>query len=444
MKTSVLDFLHFNNPTNDQVNALKGIDRFVQESNSDQFMILRGAAGTGKTSIVSAIVGYYNNNGEQYKIAAPTGRAARIIGKKVGAGASTVHSMIFIPETDSKTGKVSFDLKIQIDESPTLYIIDEASMIPSRSKGKAFNYGSEFDVLTSLMKYVFSANPKNKILFIGDAYQLAPVGEEKSFALDHSFLQKKYQLHGTEYSLNEVKRQEDGSYILENATDIRKAIDRGESKHQIAGNKSNSIYEAVENYCTDLSTNGAQNTIAIGVSHKANKFFNDLVRTNVHGANKRILEPGDLMMVTRNWTRNGVFLCNGDQVKIIEIDWDSAESVEDLTFVALKFRPLFSDQIIEDLMLLETVTSLGGRVDQEKQLKLLQSRYIKNKIFRESENPEDDKYIGSIKLMYGHSITCHKAQGGEWDKVFINSWGIPNLKWQYTAVTRGISTIEHF
>ena len=111
MNTSVLDFLHFNNPTNDQVNALNGINNFVQVSNPDKFMILKGAAGTGKTSIVSAIIGYYNQKGEQYKIAAPTGRAARIIGKKVGASASTVHSMIFIPVTDSKTGKVSFELK---------------------------------------------------------------------------------------------------------------------------------------------------------------------------------------------------------------------------------------------------------------------------------------------------------------------------------------------
>jgi exodeoxyribonuclease-5 len=187
-----------------------------------------------------------------------------------------------------------------------------------------------------------------------------------------------------------------------------------------------------------------RHTKAIGVSHRANKFFNDLVRTQIHGADKAILEPGDLMMVTRNWSRNGVFLCNGDQVEIIEVDWNSVESVEDLTFIAIKFRPLFSDQIVDDLLLVESVTSIGANIDQEKFMKLVQSRYIKNKIFRDSENPEDDKYIGSIKLMYGHSITCHKAQGGEWDKVYINSWGIPSLKWQYTAVTRGVSNLEHF
>ena len=121
---SILAFLHFDNPTNDQKHALIGIQSFL-ETNSDQdFFILRGAAGTGKTSIISAVVGFLNFNAKPFKIAAPTGRAARIVGKKTNAVSTTIHSMIYIPESNGKTGVVTFKLKNKIDQNPCLYIID--------------------------------------------------------------------------------------------------------------------------------------------------------------------------------------------------------------------------------------------------------------------------------------------------------------------------------
>jgi exodeoxyribonuclease-5 len=445
MKTenSILDFLHFSKPTKDQTDVLIGIQSFLKTGSDQDFFILRGAAGTGKTSIISAVVGFLNFNSKPFKIAAPTGRAARIVGKKTNSTASTIHSMIYIPESNGKTGVVTFKLKSKIDENPCLYIIDEASMIASKSKSEGM-FRSEANLLSELIKFVKNANPKNKFLFIGDDYQLPPVGEECSNGLNKNFLSDKCQLKGTLMELNEVKRQEDGSYILENATGIRNSIDCGETKHEILGEQSKNINYAVINYVKDLKNNGPEHSVAIGVSHKANKYFNDLTRTRIYGNNKNLLEPGDLLMVTKNWSRNDVVLYNGDQVQLVEVDWNSVETVCDLNFVAIKFKPLFSDEIFDDLLLVESITELGGQIDYKLEGELLKSRFIKNRIFRESQKPSDDRYVGAIRLMYGHSITCQKAQGGEWNKVFINTMGIPGLRWQYTAVTRGVKEIERF
>ena len=438
---SILEFLHFSHPTNDQKNVLNGLQSFIK---SDQdFFILRGAAGTGKTSIISAVVGFLNFNSKQFKIAAPTGRAARIVGKKTNAASATVHSMIYIPESNTKTGVVTFKLKNRIDEIPCTYIIDEASMIASKNKSEGM-FCSDSNLLSALIKFVKNANNKNKLIFIGDDYQLPPVGEDCSNGLNKKFLIENYHLKGTSMELKEVKRQEDGSYILENATGIRNSIDRGELKHEILGEESKNIHFAVHNYVNDLKKNGPEHSVAIGVSHKANKYFNDLTRTKIYGNNKNLLEPGDLLMVTKNWSRNDVVLYNGDQVQLVEVDWNSAETVCDLNFVAIKFKPLFSDEIFDDLLLVESITELGGQINYKLEGKLLKSRYIKNRIFRESQKPSDDRYIGAIRLIYGHSITCHKAQGGEWNKVYINTLGMPSLRWQYTAVTRGVKEILKF
>ena len=128
------------------------------------------------------------------------------------------------------------------------------------------------------------------------------------------------------------------------------------------------------------------------------------------------------------------------------VDWSLNEQVAGLHFVAVRIKLLFSETEteIDDYAVLECLVTPGGRIDSQKENELRNERYIKNKIFRISQMPGDDRYVGALRLMYGHAITCNKAQGGEWKKVFINTLGIPSLKWQYTAVTRGIEDIEKF
>lgn len=442
----IFNYLHFSQPTEEQSIVLRAMEDFVSSDNHYDFLVLCGAAGTGKTSIIAALIGYLNELGKQYKIAAPTGRAARILGRKAKTTTSTIHSMIYLPKSDNETGRVTFKLKIGHNSKPTIYLIDEASMIPKDVDKISGFFEVEKGLIYDIISYIKKANVNNKIIFLGDHYQLPPIGELQSFALNKDFLEQTFNLKGTAFLLTEVKRQEDGSYILENATEIRKAIDDNKLTHPIKGTQSRNIYAAADNYVRGINSDGLENSIAIGVSHKANKFFNDLVRERIFGRAKKILENGDLLMVIQNWHRNGVQLYNGDHVELLMVDWNLQDQVAGLHFVAVKIKLLFAEKetIIEDYALIEPIVSIGGKIDNTKENELRRQRYTKNKIFRESNNPSDDRYVGALRLMYGHAITCNKSQGGEWKKVFINTMGIPSLKWQYTAVTRGINEIEKF
>jgi len=443
---TIFDFLHFSRPTEEQKTVLQAMANFVQKENQEDFMILCGAAGTGKTSITSALIGYLNELDRPYKIAAPTGRAARILGRKANTCTSTIHSMIYLVSPNKETGAVSLKLKNTTDAKPVIYIVDEASMIPKNVNAENELFFTEHGLMFDLIHYVKSANVSNKIIFLGDEYQLPPIGEKQSYALDKDFLEQTFNLKGSSYYLTEVKRQADGSYILENATEIRKAIDEKRMQVPIKGTQNRNIYDAVAKYVREVNAMDVGNSVAIGVSHKANKLFNDLVRERIFGDARKHLEPNDLLMVTQNWTRNGATLYNGDHVRLISVDWNLQEEVAGLHFVAVTIKPLFAqhDEIIEDLALLESIISPGGQIDRNLENELRRQRYTKNPLFRESGMPADDRYVGALRLMYGHAITCNKAQGGEWKKVYINTWGIPSLKWQYTAVTRGIEEIEKF
>lgn len=442
----IFNFLHFSHPTQEQTTVLKAMEDFVSDENPYDFMVLSGAAGTGKTSITAALIGYLNDLGKSYKIAAPTGRAARILGRKAKSTTSTIHSMIYTPKADPETGKVTFKLKSAYQPKPCMYIIDEASMIPASVEPSGGLFEVEKGLIYDLVDYIKKANVYNKIVFLGDRYQLPPIGEEQSFALNRHFLETTFNLKGLSFLLTEVKRQEDGSYILENATEIREAMDAGKTHHPIKGIQSKNIYTAADQFVREAHSKGPEFAVAIGVSHKANKFFNDLVRERIFGRARKALEAGDLLMVTQNWSRNNVQLYNGDHVQLLSVDWSIQEEVAGLHFVAVKIKLLFSevDTTIEDYALIETIISPGGTIESRLENELRRQRYTKNRIFRESNMPSDDRYVGALRLMYGHAITCNKAQGGEWKKVFINTMGIPSLKWQYTAVTRGIEEIEKY
>jgi exodeoxyribonuclease-5 len=226
-KKNILDYLHFHLPTVEQKLALEALAQFVDLSNKEDFFILSGAAGTGKTSITSALVGYLNKV-TQYRIIAPTGRAARILGKKTKCVSSTIHSMIYTPESNKETGTVNWKLKPNFNDEYTVYIIDESSMIASSTNNSEMFQTSD-SLLNHLIKYIKSGNLNNKIVFLGDKNQLPPYAENDSLALDPNYMRKQYSFTGSFHYLTEVKRVEDGSYILKNATRLRKSIDDNEA-----------------------------------------------------------------------------------------------------------------------------------------------------------------------------------------------------------------------
>lgn len=438
---NILDFLHFDCPTTEQKDALLAMQTFIKETNIDNFLILCGAAGTGKTSITSALIGYLNEQSVCYKIAAPTGRAARILGRKTNTLNATIHSMIYDVEGNSETGEVVFKPKRNDDPDFTIFIIDEASMISTVAANDELTlFKSENSLLHDLIRYVKSGNAKNKIIFLGDRNQLPPVKEEESLALVPDYLSKKHGLKGTLHFLTEVKRQEDGSYILKDASRLREAIDKVYNGYvPLSGEKLRNIYNAIPLYVKDYQSNGHEHAVSIGCTHNSNQLFNKLVREAIYGKSVKLIEKGDLMLVTQKWSRGEHHLYNGDHVVIEEIDLSKAEYVAGMHFAPVKIKSNNlngTEQIIEDYLLVESIDNPSGQFTREKEGKLRQERYAKNTVFRKSGLPSDDRYVGAIRLAYGHSITCNKAQGGEWNKVYMNTYFLPSLKYQYTALTR--------
>lgn len=441
---TILDHLQFDCPTAQQRVALLAMSDFVNESNSDDFYILCGAAGTGKTSITTALIGYLNSKAIHYKIAAPTGRAARILGRKSQTVNSTIHSLIYNVKTNTETGEVKFLLKENTIKDKTIFIIDEASMIAStqqREEGAMFI--SDNSLLSDLVAFVKNGNPLNKIIFLGDKNQLPPVNEIESKALSGEYLQQKFKIQGKSYLLTEVKRQEDGSLILKNASNIRLGIESNVEKVNLIGVEKKSVSQASTDYVREYLSNGTDSVISIGATHKMNKMFNGVVREKIYGFNANIVEVDDLLLITTTWKRNDYQLYSGDHVVVSEINHNQIEMVAGLHFIPVKLLSKSlkgTEEIIEDYILLESILHPEG-LKPEQENRLRHERFSKNKIYRESLIPSDDRYVGAIRASYGHSITCNKAQGGEWDKVFINSYFMPTLKYQYTAVTRAKTSL---
>jgi exodeoxyribonuclease-5 len=441
---TILDHLQFDCPTAQQRVALLAMSDFVKETNKDDFYIMCGAAGTGKTSITTALIGHLNTNAIHYKIAAPTGKAARILGRKSKTVNSTIHSLIYNTKPNSETGEVVFTLKENSVKDFSVFIIDEASMVSSTiNKEQGSLFSSKNSLLSDLISFVKNGNSNNKIIFLGDKNQLPPVNEADSKALCKDYLQAKFQLNGSAYLLTEVKRQEDGSFILKNAIAIREGIDANLQKVNLQGVEKKTISQASSDYVKEYINNGFESTISIGATHKMNKMFNNVVREKLYGSRVNTIEPNELLMITNTWRRNDFQLYSGDHVTVIEVNSNETEVVAGLHYVPVKLMSKSlqgTEEIIEDYILLDSILNPEGlKLEQENQLR--HERFSKNKIYRETGNASDDRYVGAIRATYGHSITCNKAQGGEWDKVFINSFFIPSLKYQYTAVTRAKSSL---
>jgi exodeoxyribonuclease-5 len=444
MKKEILDFLLFHTPTTEQKTALEALSVFVKENNEDDFFILSGAAGTGKTSITSALIGYLNDNEVAFKIAAPTGRAARILGKKSQTISSTIHSLIYNAEINKETGVVRWKLKQNKSKDFTIFIIDESSMINAEFNGDGM-FQSDNSLLSNLIKYIRSGNKKNKVLFLGDRNQLPPYEEVESLALDPNHYRKSFNWKGSFHYLTEVKRVEDGSYILKNATNLRMSIDENIALPNLEGNRIKNVWEAAKEFAREFNPDLLDQSVAIGRSNKANRMFNDEVRKKLFGTQNKLIENGDLLIVLQNWKRSDNVLFNGDHVLVEEVDFSQKHNVCGLDFVPIKLKAQKLDGsilIIEDLIYLETLTAENGKIPLEAENQLRAERFRKNKIFSNSGNSEDDQFVGALRLGYGYAITCQKAQGGEWDKVYINTFGIKDKKWLYTAVTRAKSDLN--
>lgn len=437
-------------PTDDQMYALDVFERFMTDSDERCVMILRGSAGTGKTSLASVIVRTLLDL--QYKISllAPTGRAAKVFSLTSGQPAATIHRSIYRERTFAGLdGKFNLNANLYRNR---LFMIDEASMISLTSVNSTFGSGC---LLDDLIQFVY--NERNcRMLLIGDKAQLPPVGEAESPALRADVLAA-YGLKVYECDLNEVLRQSQDSGILYNATIIRQMITHDQAtalpKIRFKGFADISIVpgdELIESLSTSYAEVGIDETMVITRSNKRANIFNQGIRNMVLGREEE-LTTGDMLMVVKNKYKEkqaeGLsFIANGDRAIV-----RSVRNVRELygfrfADVTLSF-PDYDNTEEDMIVILDTLTTEAPALTHEQNEQLFQQVLadyadVPLKSDRMKKIREDD-YYNALQVKFGYAITCHKAQGGQWVHIYLDQGYMTDemltpdyIHWLYTAFTR--------
>ena len=437
-------------PTTDQMHALDVFERFMTDSDERCVMILRGSAGTGKTSLASVIVRTLLDL--QYKISllAPTGRAAKVFSLTSGQPAATIHRSIYRERTFAGLdGKFNLNANLYRNR---LFMIDEASMISLTSVNSTFGSGY---LLDDLIQFVY--NERNcRMLLIGDKAQLPPVGEAESPALRTDVLAA-YGLKVYECDLNEVLRQSQDSGILYNATIIRQMITHDQAtalpKIRFKGFADISIVpgdELIESLSTSYAEVGIDETMVITRSNKRANIFNQGIRNMVLGREEE-LTTGDMLMVVKNKYKEkqaeGLsFIANGDRAIV-----RSVRNVRELygfrfADVTLSF-PDYDNTEEDMIVILDTLTTEAPALTHEQNEQLFQQVLadyadVPLKSDRMKKIREDD-YYNALQVKFGYAITCHKAQGGQWAHIYLDQGYMTDemltpdyIHWLYTAFTR--------
>ena len=433
--------------------ALQQLASFVVEEKKDAIYLLKGYAGTGKTTIISSLVKNLWKVKKSGVLLAPTGRAAKVISNYSGREAFTIHKKIYFPKKKSGAG-VSFVLQPNKHRN-SIFIVDEASMIPDvNNDAKMFENGS---LLDDLIQYVYSGH-NCQLILIGDTAQLPPVKLEVSPALEEQKLQTNYLKEVTHIELDEVVRQSEESDILLNATLIREALreefyesfkfELSQKKDVIRLIDGHEIMEAIEDSYRNL---GHEDTTIIVRSNKRANLYNQQIRNRILFQEEEI-SAGDYLMVVKNnyfWvkpTSEAGFIANGDIIKVLEIF--AIKELYGFRFAEVKAQMVDYPNMepIETVVLLDTLESNNPSLTYEESNKLYQEvmkdyeeERSKYKKFLKVKN---NKYFNALQIKFSYAMTCHKSQGGQWNTVFVEQPYLPNgidkdyLRWLYTAVTR--------
>lgn len=440
-------------PTAKQDILLLQLSNFIFNENAQEVFLLKGYAGTGKTTIVGTIVNNLSKAKKSAVLMAPTGRAAKVISNYSKKEAFTIHKKIYFPKKE-KGGGVKFVLQPNKHKN-TLFIVDEASMIPDTpGDSKLFENGS---LLDDLMQYVYSGH-KCKLLLIGDTAQLPPVKLDLSPALDENTLSLNYNKDVTKMELDEVMRQGQDSGILENATEIREVIASNffESfKFNLKGFKDivrlTDGYEILDAINDAYSTLGNEEMAIIVRSNKRANLYNQQIRSRIL-FNENELSSGDYLMVVKNnyfWlkpTTEAGFIANGDIIEILEIF--SIKELYGFRFAEVKVRMVDypNMQPFETVLLLDTIEAETPSLPYEDSNRLYQE--VQKDYEDESSNYKKflkikgNPHFNALQVKFSYAITCHKSQGGQWNTVFVEQPYLPNgidkdyMRWLYTAVTR--------
>ncbi len=436
-------------PTIKQNIVLQHLSEFIFDKSPDKLYVLKGYAGTGKTTIVGTIVTNLWKVKKSAVLMAPTGRAAKVISNYSNKEAFTIHKKIYFPKKE-KSGGVKFVLQPNKHKN-TIFIVDEASMIPD---APAESSGS---LLDDLIQYVYSGH-QCKLLLIGDTAQLPPVKLDLSPALNADTLGLNYNKDVLKMELDEVVRQEQNSGILANATVMREALsssfindfkfDLSDFKDIVRLIDGHDVMDAITDAYGDL---GKEETAIIVRSNKRANLYNQQIRNRIL-FNESELSSGDYLMVVKNnyfWLKpssEAGFIANGDIIEVLEIF--SIQELYGFRFAEVKIRMVDYPKMLpfETVLLLDTIDAETPSLPYEDSNRLYQEVM---KDF-ESESTKymkflkvkGNKHFNALQVKFSYAITCHKSQGGQWNTVFVEQPYLPNgvdkeyLRWLYTAATR--------
>ncbi len=433
--------------------VLMQLSEFIFNKSSNSIYLLRGYAGTGKTSIIGTIVSNLWQAKKSAVLLAPTGRAAKVISNYSKKEAFTIHKKIYFPKKD-RGGGVKFVMQPNKHKN-TIFIVDEASMIPDLpSDSKLFENGS---LLDDLMQYVYSGH-NCKLLLIGDKAQLPPVKSDLSPALDKDKLSLNYNKDVTGIELDEVVRQEQDSGILENATELRAVLETSfyESfKFNVDAYKDIvrlvDGYEIMDAINDAYSNEGYEETAIIVRSNKRANQYNKQIRQRIL-FNESELSSGDYLMVVKNnyfWikpTTEAGFIANGDIIEVLEIF--SIKELYGFKFAEVKIKMVDYPRMrpFETVLLLDTIDAESASLSYEESNRLYQE--VSKDYADETSNykrflgVKNNAFFNALQVKFSYAITCHKSQGGQWNTIFVEQPYLPNgmdkdyIRWLYTAVTR--------
>lgn len=431
---TLFSFLPFE-ATREQAEALYRLEEFLDEECGDDVFILRGAAGTGKTSMVKAVVDYLDAKEVPCFLSAPTGRAAKVLGHKTRSIAHTIHHTIYrvVPTNDDR---VVMERRTNTQEGYSVYVIDEASMISDAHRIDG-NFMTPSSLLHDLIGYIKEGNSQNKIVFIGDRYQLAPVKEAESVALNGRYIKEKYRLNVKQAELSEVKRQLGQSPILRMAHDIRRRSDEGRALGKLDMRRLYNASAGAKQYLKLYNPNRPDQVVMIGCANSNVHNFNSMVRQGL-GLNG-LLATGDQVVVNENWLDNNHLIVKGETGIVRDIH-DAIEKRAELEFVTttIEFRDPENEPIhVTTKVLLDTLKTPKGELAGEQIRNLIADRMTRNQDYRANPHPANDPYVGAMRLRYGHGLTGYRAQGGEWNHVLLHPWFPDNdYRYAYTAITR--------
>ena len=442
-------------PTRGQEQLINMLSEFSLPMSDKKILLLKGYAGTGKTTLISAFINAMAKFKQKLYLITPTGRAAKVLSAYSGKMAFTIHKKIY-RQTSSKDGLGRFSLDKNLHKN-TIFIVDEASMISNRGDGSAFGSGR---LLDDLIKYVFEGE-NCRLIFIGDTAQLPPVNSNLSPALDVKELET-YGYNIDSIELTEVIRQAQDSGILFNATEIRNLITEKKEflpKIKIEGFpdvKRINGEELIDLIGESYDKKGIENTIIVTRSNKRANIFNQGIRNQILWKEDEI-SVGDIIMIVKNnyfWMPENEytdFIANGDIAEIVRIE--KYEEMYEQRYVNLTLRFAdYDDMEIDAKVFLNTLSletaSMGIEAGKELFYKIAEDyAHIKPKS-KMYKAVKEDKYLNALQIKFAYAVTCHKAQGGQWKNVFIDHGYITEeminvefLRWLYTAFTRAEETL---